>query len=238
MARVAFTQCMALSNMVYRLLVGRLIVFCDQYPTVCMNPLPIGKYTDSIAYPKKFCSTRWIGDVSVAETVIRLWPEIEKYAKTVLSGPKSQVSRNESFRKPRECVRDGLVISKLHAFTALVDLMKPFLDHTKVRDHCSCSWLKSSTLSARTPCQVYEGPHLENAENNKETIPLQILQGISEVPSWCSDKTPGKITNRVSTGEEYTGYKPNLSDQLSRIWKVPQNSGVTTCSVLIFVMRS
>ena len=170
------------------------------------------KYTGSSAYPKKFCSTGWIEDVSVAETAIRLWPQIEKYVRTVLSGPKSQVLKNESFRKLSEYIRDGLVISKLHAFTSLAKLMKPFLESYQsprpllpfmaedlyvlckdlmskfVKDQVlqkvenAAQLLRIDVHKAENlkPVQKIEvgfavRPHLETAEKNKKTTPLQIL---------------------------------------------------------------
>mgnify|MGYP001367511211 CR=1 FL=1 len=47
------------------------------------------KITGSEVFPKPFCATRWLEDLSVAERAIQVWPNVCTYVNWVVGGPQS-----------------------------------------------------------------------------------------------------------------------------------------------------
>ena len=72
--------------------------------------------TASSTWPLSFCGTRWLEDVPVAERALLVWPHIEKYVTTTLSGPKSKIPVIRSFQNLKEHVLDPLSTAKLQFF--------------------------------------------------------------------------------------------------------------------------
>ena len=83
--------------------------------------------TGSSIWPLSFCGTRWLEDVPVAERALLVWPLIEKYVRTTLSGPKSKIPVNRSFHNLKEHVLDPLSTAKLQFFITIAKVLTPFL---------------------------------------------------------------------------------------------------------------
>lgn len=83
--------------------------------------------TGSTVYPLRFCATRWLEDIPVAERAIQIWPSIIKYVKKTVAGPKSKVPAIQSFQNLRDHVQDPLIIAKLQFFISIAKILQPFL---------------------------------------------------------------------------------------------------------------
>jgi len=83
--------------------------------------------TGSNVWPLRFCGTRWLEDIPVAERAILIWPSIKQYVKKVIEGPKSKVPTSQSFRNLKEYTLDPLVPAKLQFFIAVAKILQPFL---------------------------------------------------------------------------------------------------------------
>lgn len=83
--------------------------------------------TGSSTWPLSFWGTRWLEDVPVAERALLVWPHIEKYVRTTLSGPKSEIPVNRSFHNLKEPVLDPLSTAKLQFFITIARVLTPFL---------------------------------------------------------------------------------------------------------------
>lgn len=78
-------------------------------------------------YPLRFCSTRWLEDIPVAEKAINIRLGIIKYVKKVSSGPKSKVPSVSLFQKLIKHAQDPLTVAKLHFFINVAEVLQPFL---------------------------------------------------------------------------------------------------------------
>ena len=87
--------------------------------------------TGSSTWPLSFCGTRWLEDVPVAERALLVWPHIEKYVTTTLSGPKSKIPVIRSFQNLEEHVLDPLSTAKLQFFITIAKVLTPFLKKFK-----------------------------------------------------------------------------------------------------------
>ena len=81
----------------------------------------------SSTWPLSFCGTRWLEDVPVAERGLLVWPRIERYVTTTLSGPKSKIPVIRSFQNVKEHVLDPLSTAKLQFFITIAKVLTPFL---------------------------------------------------------------------------------------------------------------
>ncbi|KAK3091222.1 hypothetical protein FSP39_018058 [Pinctada imbricata] len=50
-------------------------------------------------FPLRFCSTRCLEDIPVAERALEIWPSVIKYVKKISIGPKSKIPSISSFHK-------------------------------------------------------------------------------------------------------------------------------------------
>lgn len=83
--------------------------------------------TDSKQFPLRFCSTRWVEDVPVAERAIDIWTNICRYIDSVCSRPKSKQPSSSSFAQVVKATHDVLTLPKLHAFVRIAKYLSPFL---------------------------------------------------------------------------------------------------------------
>lgn len=108
-----------------------------------LNPLcgaqtscrPIQKPYSNILYstgskelPKRFCSTRWLEDTTVAERAICIWRNVQKYVTETLKLPKSKIPKIHSFEIVTQSVNDCLFPAKLQFFVTQASLLKPYLE--------------------------------------------------------------------------------------------------------------
>jgi len=63
----------------------------------------------------------------VAERALLIWPHIEKYVATTLSGPKSNIPVIRSFQNLMEHVLEPLSQAKLQFFVTIAKVLTPFL---------------------------------------------------------------------------------------------------------------
>ena len=83
--------------------------------------------TGSTLFPLKFCGTRWLEDVPVAERALQIWNHISKHAMTTAAGPKSKVPKIQSFNNVMQHIQDALTPAKLHFFICIAKILTPFL---------------------------------------------------------------------------------------------------------------
>ena len=61
----------------------------------------------------RFCSTRWVKDVCVAERALKIWPNDVKCVNETLQKPKKHIPIVASFHTVHEYTKDPLVLTKL-----------------------------------------------------------------------------------------------------------------------------
>ena len=88
--------------------------------------------TGSTLFPLKFCGTRWLEDVPVAERALQIWNHISKYAMTTAAGPKSKVPKIQSFNNVMQHIQNALTPAKLHFFICIVKILTPFLQKYQI----------------------------------------------------------------------------------------------------------
>lgn len=76
----------------------------------------------------KFCSTRWLEDVPVAERAICIWPCVQKYVAATLKLSKSKRPTCQSYINLCEYVDDPLVLAKLNFFVCIAKVLMPYLE--------------------------------------------------------------------------------------------------------------
>lgn len=64
----------------------------------------------------------------MAERALLVWPHIEKYVTTTLSGPKSKIPVIRSFQNLKEHVLNPLSTAKLQFFITTAKVLTPFLE--------------------------------------------------------------------------------------------------------------
>jgi hypothetical protein len=143
--------------------------------------------TGSSSMPLKFCATRWIEDVPVAERAIQIWPNIVKYVEHISARPKSKVPKIQSFKTLQASIRDPLKIAKLQFFVHIAQLLLPFLkkyqtkkplmafmaeDLTKMLKTLMSKFVKQSVLKNASTADKLARIELEKADN---------LVGVKEV---------------------------------------------------------
>ena len=82
--------------------------------------------TGSYIFPKRFCRTRWVENVDVAERVLNIWPHVENFVQAIQAG---------RFKKPQtkywstivECCSDPLFLAKVNIFLTFTKDFTPFL---------------------------------------------------------------------------------------------------------------
>ena len=62
-----------------------------------------------VVYPLKFCNTRWLEDIPVAERAIAVWPKVVKYVEETNKLPRSKQPGSDSYIGVKEFVPDTLV---------------------------------------------------------------------------------------------------------------------------------
>ena len=81
----------------------------------------------SSMWPLRFCGTRWLEDLPVAERAVLIWPNIKKYITEVTKLPKSKIPKSQSFKNLQEFIRDPLIVAKLQFFICIARILGPFL---------------------------------------------------------------------------------------------------------------
>lgn len=84
------------------------------------------RVTDSDIFQLKFCSHRWVENVSVAEPAIKIWENIKTYINKVLEKELPNPG-TVSFDIVRESCADVLVIARLYSFISVANMVEPFL---------------------------------------------------------------------------------------------------------------
>ena len=82
----------------------------------------------SSAFPLKFCSTRWIEDLPVAERALIVWPSLVSTVKYWMSlCPSKRPQKNKSFDTLVEHYLDVFVPAKFQFFSFIAGILKPYL---------------------------------------------------------------------------------------------------------------
>ena len=77
--------------------------------------------------PKKFCPTRWIENLPVAERVVEMWSDLKSYIDSFNRRPVSKTPTSESFKVLKEAMGDVLILAKLEFFIYIAKVVNPFL---------------------------------------------------------------------------------------------------------------
>ena len=86
------------------------------------------RVTGSSTFPKKFCSHRWVEDLTVAERAIEVMPNIATFIDSYKTVPKSKVPTSTSFALTKEAREDKMFVSKLEFFASVAKHLEPFLN--------------------------------------------------------------------------------------------------------------
>ena len=76
-------------------------------------------------YPFRLCQHRWVEDIKVAEQALKIWPHVNKYAKTVKSERTAPAS--VSFVSVASACDNTLIEAKLEFFVAVTKLLQELL---------------------------------------------------------------------------------------------------------------
>lgn len=82
--------------------------------------------TGSDTYPLEFCAHRWVENVRVVDRALLVYPSVkvfvEKVQKKIVPNPNTS-----SFDNIVSCMKDRLIIVKLHVFSSIAKQLSPFL---------------------------------------------------------------------------------------------------------------
>ena len=78
-------------------------------------------------FPRKFCPTRWVENVTAAERAINAWFSVLKVIKYYEGLAPSKRPKNKSYETLVKCVRDQFMIIKFHFFKDIADHLQAFL---------------------------------------------------------------------------------------------------------------
>ncbi|XP_071482987.1 uncharacterized protein, partial [Diadema antillarum] len=84
------------------------------------------KITGDHTMPLKFCKTRWLENLPVAERAINIWESVCMYVKAV-EEKKIPHPKNKSFETVLKCTRIPDFVARLHFFISVAKLINPFL---------------------------------------------------------------------------------------------------------------
>ncbi|KAK1898471.1 Adenylate cyclase type 6 [Dissostichus eleginoides] len=84
--------------------------------------------TKTARFPLKFCATRWVEDLQVAEGAIEVWPAVMAYIHSHKKLPKSKVPTSASYLTVKKATEDPLFLAKLEFFAFVARQLKPFLE--------------------------------------------------------------------------------------------------------------
>ena len=121
--------------------------------------------TGSSTWPLSFCGTRWLEDVLVAERALLVWPHIEKYVTTTLSGPKSKISAIRLYTILWTLLEKFIKKSVLEEATTVAKLSK--IDVPKKENI-----LSPKKVDVGFACKIL----LQEAQAKKKASPLQVLE--------------------------------------------------------------
>ena len=79
-------------------------------------------------FPEKFCQTRWVEDVKIANRALVVWPSIKKYVRATEALPKSKRPSCASYCVLLNATKDPLIPAKFQAFKAAAAELIYFLE--------------------------------------------------------------------------------------------------------------
>lgn len=83
--------------------------------------------TGNHLFPKMFCATRWLEDVSVAERAIEMWPHVLKIMHAWQTRKITPEPKSKSYADLKAAIQDPLVVVKLYFFCYIAEILQPFL---------------------------------------------------------------------------------------------------------------
>jgi len=134
----------------------------------------------SSMWPLRFCGTRWLEDLAVAERAVLIWPNIKKYVEEVCKLPKSKIPTSQSFKNLQEFVQDPLIVAKLQFFISIARILGPFLkkfqtdqpmvpfltqDLQTILEAVLTKFIKKSVLEGATTCAKLASIDVDKSEN-------------------------------------------------------------------------
>ena len=75
----------------------------------------------------KFCPTRWVENITVAEQAINIWFSVLKVVKYYERLAPSKRPKNKSHETLVKCVKDQFMIIKFHFFKDIAEHLQTFL---------------------------------------------------------------------------------------------------------------
>ena len=76
-------------------------------------------------FPKKFCSHRWLENVSVCKRALEMWPHVINYVNQLLK--KTNCPQTNLFLEVKACSNDPLFTVYLNLFISIAEMIEPFL---------------------------------------------------------------------------------------------------------------
>ena len=71
--------------------------------------------TGSDLFPKRFCQTRWVENVSIAEWLLKMWLHVQKYLAACKEG-RLPSPKNKSFSRMSACCDEPLFLVRVSVF--------------------------------------------------------------------------------------------------------------------------
>ena len=100
--------------------------------------------TKMARFPLKFCATRWVEDLQVAERAIEVWPAVTAYIHSHKKLPKSKVPTSASYLTVKKATEDPFFLAKLEFFAFIARQLKPFLEVFQTDAPMVPSWQRSA----------------------------------------------------------------------------------------------
>ncbi|XP_048580627.1 uncharacterized protein LOC116610226 [Nematostella vectensis] len=134
----------------------------------------------SSMWPLRFCGTRWLEDLPVAERAVAIWPNIKKYVDEVSKLPKSKIPTSQSFKNLQAFVQDPLIVAKLEFFISIARILGPFLkkfqtdqpmvpfltqDVQTILEAILSKFVKKSVLQEATTCAKLANIDVSKSDN-------------------------------------------------------------------------
>lgn len=137
-------------------------------------------------FPLKFCETRWIEDLLVANRALTVWDIVRETAKFWESLAKSRQPKNKPYHVILDHCKDPLVPARLRLFISFVSFFKkffvlfqtdnPIIPFTKdklektVKQLVQLVYKKSAMDEIETNVNIIQTPFVNDKENSCENI--------------------------------------------------------------------
>ena len=113
----------------------------------------------------------------MAKRLIEIWSNIKRLAKFWLSLPKSERPRSKSHEVVVEAVADPLVVAKLHFFSYVASLLKPYLKKFQSEQPVILYLQKELLLLCRNVLEMIIQPDIWSNSTGSQSTKIDFQKG-------------------------------------------------------------